>query len=128
MTSPHTPYGRSERYKQNITVYILLLLTLRTSDCQGLTLSPLLTTTTATYCDAVLITCHETSQFILCDTTSGDVQKSTIWGLGSTGGNVDEVEINTVSTTRCPAHSYIHSSTDIFREVNTGEDRDRGGT
>ena len=65
---------------------------------------------------------------MLCDTTSGDVQKSSIRDLGSIGGNVDEVEISTVSTTQCPAHSDIHSSTDIFREVNTGEEGDRGGT
>ena len=65
---------------------------------------------------------------MLCDTVSGDVQKSSIWGLGSVGSNVDEVEISSVSTTQCPAHSNIHSSTDIFREVNTGEDGDSGGT
>ena len=65
---------------------------------------------------------------MLCDTASGDVQKSSIWGLGSVGGNVDEVEISTVSTTQCPAHSDIHSSTDISRECNTGEGGDRGGT
>ena len=66
---------------------------------------------------------------MLCDTASGDVQKSPIWGLGSIGGNVDEVEISTVSTTQCPAHSDIHSSIDISREVNTGEGGDRrGGT
>ena len=97
------------------------------SNCQGLALTPLLTTTVDTmYCDVVLIVCHETSQF-MCDTGS-DVQKSSIWGLGSISGNVDEVEISTVSTTQCPAHSHIHSSTDILREVNTGEDGDRGGT
>ena len=65
---------------------------------------------------------------MLCDTANGDVQKSLIWDLGSVGGNADEVEISTVSTTQCPAHSDIHSSTDIFREVNTGEGGDRGGT
>ena len=65
---------------------------------------------------------------MLCDTAIGDVHKSPIWGLGSIGGNADEVEISTVSTTQCPAHSDIHSSTDIFREVNTGEGGDRGGT
>ena len=64
---------------------------------------------------------------MLCNTGSGDVQKSPIWGLGSIGGNIDEVEISTVSTTQCPAHSDIHSSTDIFREVNTGEGGDRWG-
>ena len=58
---------------------------------------------------------------MLCDTASGDVQKSPIWSLGSIGGNVDEVEISTVSTTQCPAHSDIHSSNDIFREFNAGE-------
>ena len=71
--------------------------------------------------------CDETSQFILCDIGSG-VQKSSIRGLGSIGGDVDEVEISTVSTTQCPAHSDIHSSTDILREVNTGNGLDRGGT
>ena len=65
---------------------------------------------------------------MLCDTASGDVQKSSIWSPGSIGGNVDEVEISTVSTTQCPAHSDIHSSTDISREANTGEGGDRGGT
>ena len=96
------------------------------SDCQRLALIPLLTPTVdTTYCDVVLIACHETSQFTLCHTGSGDVQKSSIWGLESIGGNVDEVEISTVSTTQCPAHSDIHSSTDIFREVNTGEGGDR---
>ena len=65
---------------------------------------------------------------MLHDTASGDVQKSPIWGLESVGGNVDEVEISTVSTTQCPAHNYIHSSTDIFSEVNTGEGGDRWGT
>ena len=49
------------------------------SDCQGLTLLPLLTPTVDTmYCDVVLIACHETSQFMLCDSGSGDVQKSPI--------------------------------------------------
>ena len=97
-------------------------------DFQGFTLPALLTPTVdTTYCNVVLIACHETSQFMLCDTS--DVQKSSIWGLGSVGGNVDEVEISTVSTTQCPAHSDIHSSTDISREANTGEDGDsRGGT
>ena len=65
---------------------------------------------------------------MLCDTGSGDVQKSPIWGLGSVCDNADKVEISTVSTTQCPAHSDIHSSTDISREVNTGESGDRGGT
>ena len=58
---------------------------------------------------------------MLCDTASGDVEKSPIWSLWSVGGNADEVEISTVSTTQCPAHSDIHSSNDIFREVNTGQ-------
>ena len=66
---------------------------------------------------------------MLCDTGSGDVEKSPIWGLGSSGGDADEVEISTVSITQCPAYSYIHSSTsDIFSEVNAGEGGDRGGT
>ena len=99
------------------------------SNCQGLILPPLLTPTVdTTYCYVVLIACHETSQFILCDTSIGDVQKSPIWGLGSIGGTVDEVEISIVSTTQCPAHSDIHSSTDIFREVNTGGEGYRGRT
>ena len=65
---------------------------------------------------------------MLCETGIGDVQKSPIWGLGSIGGDADEVEISTVSITQCPAHSDIHSSTDIFREVNTGESGHRGGS
>ena len=98
-------------------------------DYQGLTFPPLLTLTVDTmYCDVVLIDCHKTSQFMLCNTGIGDVQKSLIRGLGSVGGNADEVEISTVSTTQCPVHSHIHSSTDIFREINTGEGGDRGGT
>ena len=99
------------------------------SNYQGLTLPPHQTTTVdTTYCDVVLIARHETSQFMLCDTASGDVQKSPTWGLGSIRGNVNEVEISTVSTTQCPAHSDIHRSTDIFREVNTGEGGGRGWT
>ena len=44
------------------------------SNCQGLTLPPLLTTTIdTTYCDVVLIVFDETSQFILCNTSSGGV-------------------------------------------------------
>ena len=114
MTSPHMH-----------STLLFRKLTLR-SNCQGLTLPPFLTPTVdTTYCDVVLIACHETSQFMLCD---GYVQKSPIWDLGSIGGNVDEVEISTVSTTQCPAHSDIHSSTDIFREINTGKGGDRGGT
>ena len=58
---------------------------------------------------------------MLCDTGICDVQKSSIWDLGSVGDNVDEVVISTVSTTQCPGHSDIHSSIGIFREVNTGE-------
>ena len=64
---------------------------------------------------------NETSELILCDTGIGYVQKSPIWGLGRVGGNVDEVEISTVSTTQCPAHSSIHTSAIIFKQVNTGE-------
>ena len=106
-----------------------MICTLR-SYCQGLTPIALkIPTVDTTYCDVVFIACHETSQFILCDTGSGDVQKSSIWGLGSIGGDVDEVEISTVTTTQCPAHSDIHSSTsDIFKEISTGEGGDRGGT
>ena len=99
------------------------------SDCQGLTHNPHQTSTVdTTYCDNVLIVFPKTSQFVLCDTATGDVQKSSMWGLGSIGGNVDEVEISTVSTTQCPAHSDIHSFINISREANTGEGRDRGWT
>ena len=66
---------------------------------------------------------------MLCDTASGNVQKSPIWSLGSVGGDADEVEISTVSTTQCPAHSDIHNFTsDVFSKVNAGEGGDRGGT
>ena len=51
-----------------------------------------------------------------------------IWGLWSIGGNADEVKISTISTTQCPANIDIHSSTDIFRDGNTGEGGERGGT
>ena len=57
---------------------------------------------------------------MLCDTGTSDVQNSPKRGLGSIGGNVDEVGISTVSTTQCPAHNDINSSTAIYREVNTG--------
>ena len=80
-----------------------------------------------TYCDIIIIASLKTSQFILCDTCIGDVQKPPIWDPESIGGNVDEVEINTVSTTQCPVHSDIHSSADIFREANTREGGYRGG-
>ena len=50
-----------------------------------------------------------------------------MWGLGSIGGDVNEEEVSTVSTTQCPADSDIHNSTtDIFREFNTGEGGDKG--
>ena len=89
-------------------------------------LPPFLTTTVDTmHCDIVLIACSKTSQFIVFDTGSGDVQKSSIWGLRSIGGNADEVEISTISTTQCPVHSDIYSSISIFRQLNTGEDEDR---
>ena len=65
---------------------------------------------------------------MLCDTGSGDIQKSSIGGLWSIGGNVDEVEISTVSTTQCPAHGDIYSSIDISREVNTEKGGRRGRT
>ena len=64
---------------------------------------------------------------MLCDTAS-DVQKPPIWGLGGIGGNVNEEKVSSVSITQCPAHSDIHSSTDILRKANTGEGGDRGGT
>ena len=95
------------------------------SNSQGVTI---LTTTVfchTMHCDVVLIACQKTSQLILCDTAS-DVQKSPIWDLGSVAGNVDEVEISTVSLTQCPVYSDIHSSTDISKEVNTREGGDRG--
>ena len=99
------------------------------SDFQGLTLTPLLIPTVHTmYCNVVLIVCMKASQFILCDTGVGEVQKSSIWGLRSGGSDADEVEISTVSTTQCPPHSYIHSSTNIFREVNTAKSRNRRRT
>ena len=92
------------------------------SNCQGLTLPPLLHSAVHTmYCDVVLIACHKTSQFIQCDTSIVDVQKSSMWVLGSIGGNVDEVEISTVSTTQCPVHSDIYCSISIFRYANTGK-------
>ena len=70
------------------------------SNCQGLTFTPLPTPTVdAMYCNVVILAYDKTSQFILCDTGSGDVQKSPIRCLGSIGGNVDEVEISTVSIT-----------------------------
>ena len=79
------------------------------------------------YCDIIIIASLKTSQFILCDTCSGDVQKPPIWDPESVGCDVNEVEISTVSpTTKCPVHSDIHSSIDIFRESSTGEGRDRG--
>ena len=96
------------------------------SDCQELTFTPFLTpTVNTTYCDVVLIICHETSQL---DTACGDVQKSSIWDLGSIGGNVNEVGISTVFPTQCPVYNDVHSSTVIFTEVNTGESGDRWGT
>ena len=103
----------------------MLIQTLR-SNCPGLTLNTLLIPTVdTTYSDVVLIVCHETSY---CDTSRSDVQKSSIWGQGSIGVNVNEIEISTVSSTQCPVYSDNHSSTDIFSEVNTGEGRDRGWT
>jgi len=74
-------------------------LTLR-SDCQGLTLTPLLTLTVDTmYCNVVLIVSMKASQCVLCNTDISDVQKSSIWGIGTIGGNVDDIEISAVSTT-----------------------------
>ena len=70
---------------------------------------------------------EETSQFILCDTAI-DSQESIIWGLGSVGGDVDEVEISTVSTIQSPAHSDIYRSTDMFIDANTREVGDGGET
>ena len=62
-----------------------------------------------------------------CNTSSGDVEMSSIGGIGSIGGNTDQIEISTVSTTQCPAHSDIHISTDIFRDANTRDGGYRGG-
>ena len=81
-----------------------------------------------TYCNVVIIACYKASQLMLRDTGIGNVQKSPMWGLGSIGGNADEVEISTVFITQCPVHSDIHSSTDIFWEVNTRESGDRRRT
>ena len=122
------PLDIPTRSKSNIIIAILLL-ALR-SDHQGFTFTPLHTLTVdSMYCDVVLIVCQEASQFLLCDIAAGcDVQNSPIWGLGRIGGNSDEVEISTVSITQCPAHSDIHSSTDISREANTRECWNRGET
>ena len=43
-------------------------------------------------------------------------------------GNANEGEISTVTSTQCPPHGDIHSSTDIFRKTNTGEGGNRRGT
>ena len=100
---------------------IISVVTLRIN-CQGLTLPPLLPSTVDTkYCNVVFIVCNKTRQIILCDTGISDVQKSSIWDLGSIGGDGDEVEISTVSTTECPAHGDNHTSTDAFRNVDTGD-------
>ena len=97
------------------------------SNCQGLTRMSLLTPTVdTTYCDVIIITRLKTSQLILCDTGSGDVEKPPIWDPESIACNVDEVEVSTVSTTQCPVHSDIYSSSYIFRESITGEGGDGG--
>ena len=107
---------------------VLCMYTLR-SECQGFTLTLLLTPTVdTTYSDGVLIACLKPCQFTLCDTGSSDVQKSSIWGIRIIGVNADEIEIWTVSTTQCPAHSDIHSSIGILREANTGERGERRRT
>ena len=104
------------------------LLTLK-GKYQGFTLIPLLTPTVHTmYCNVVLVACHKSSELMLCDTGSSNVQKSSMWGLRSIGGNVDEIEISTVSTTQCPAHIDSHSSTEFLKEGNTGEGRGGRGT
>ena len=88
------------------------------SDCQGLTLSPLLTPTVNTmYCDVVLIACLKIRQ---SNTGSSAVQMSSIWGLGIIG-NVDEVEICTLSNTQWPAHSDIHIAPLVSSERPTQE-------
>ena len=92
----------------------------------GLTLPPLVTLTVdTTYCNVVPNVCHKTNQFTLCDI---GIQRSSIWGLGSIGGNVDEIEISTASIAQCPAQSHIHSPASISREVNAGKSGDRGWT
>ena len=96
------------------------------SDCQGPTLiSHLTPTVDTTYSDGVLIACLKPCQFTLC---SSDVQKSSIWGLRIIGGNVDEIEISSVSTTQYPGQSDIHSSIGILREANTQQSGDSGET
>ena len=107
---------------------LLLVYTLR-SDFQGLTLTPLpIPTADTMYSDVVFISCLKPCQFTLCNTGSSDVQKSSIWGIRIVGGNVDKVEISTVSTTQSPAHIDSHSSIGIPREVHTEEGGQRGGT
>ena len=107
---------------------VLRMHTLR-SDCQGLTLTLLLTPAVdTTYSDGVPIACLKPCQFTLCDTGSSDVQEPSIWGIRIVGVNVDEIEIWTVSTTQCPAHSDIHNSIGILREANTGEGGERRRT
>ena len=114
--------GSSNWGSVDISIYIHTL-----RYCQGLTIQTTTVCCHTTYCDVILVACHETSQFVLCDTASGDVQKSPIWGRGCIGGDADEEEVSTVSITQCPAHSDIQSTTsDIFREVNTREGGDRG--
>jgi len=66
---------------------------------------------------------------MLCDTSSGYVQKSPIWSLGCIGGDADEVGVKTIFTThdQCPAHSAFHSFTNFSREANTGDGGDSRG-
>lgn len=98
-------------------------------DRQGLTLTSFTSpTANTTYCDVVFISCLKTSQFMLCNTCSTDLQKCSIRGLGFISGNIDDVGFNTISTDQCPAHSNTHSSIGTIREANTGEGRERGGT
>ena len=127
-------YGFSPELYQTVFWYLCIpnhvvftvTRTLR-SNCQGLTRMSLLPPTVdTTYCDVIIITCLKTSQFILFGTGNSDVQKPPIWDLESIGCDVDEVEVNTVSTTRCPVHGNIHNSNDIFRESLTGEGGDQG--
>ena len=63
---------------------------------------------------------------MLCDTGSGDVQKSPIWGLGSVAGDADEVESNTVSITLTPAHSDICFPIKRFRDIMAGDVNNMG--
>ena len=99
----------------NLSIYTLK------SNCPGFVHSPSLSDHHSLHYSLwrVLTAWSKTSQFILFDTGSGDVQKSPMWCLRSIGGNADEVEISTISTIN------IYSSISIVRWVNTGEGEER---